>query len=146
VETINSPAADPNALWYLQALTDAELARAADAIEPFLRGRIEALSRHLAASSPEADETSGFVASEKTRTFWAAKYAASDAFLAVFKHGRTPRDQLAPEDAAKRDEYFAQAKLAWESGLKESLLALSKEIIGPLSLGECNIAACRVRR
>jgi hypothetical protein len=133
VNIINSPAADPNVLWHLQARNDAELVRAADAVLPFLAGRRSALSRHLAAA---ADEDASFVASEKTRTFWTVKLAATDAFIAVFEHARTPREQLAPEDAAKRDEYFGQAKVAWETGLKEALLALSNQVIGPLSLGK----------
>jgi hypothetical protein len=102
---------------------------------PYLAGRRSALSRHLATAAA-ADEDASFVASEKTRTFWTVKLAATDAFIAVFEQARTPREQLSPEDAAKRDEYFAQAKLAWETGLKEALLALSNQVIGPLSLGK----------
>jgi hypothetical protein len=127
--------ADPNTLWYLQARTDEELAKAAEQVVPFLAPRRATLQNHLTASSPEKAESDGFVASEKTRTFWAAKLAATNAFLAVYEQARTPASQLTPEDAAKRQEYFEQSKLAWETGLQAALVKLSQEIIGPLALG-----------
>jgi hypothetical protein len=134
LDVLYAPAADPNVLFFLQARTPAELTRAAGELRPFLAARRAALGGHLAAAAA-ADAGAGFAASAKTRAFWAEKLAATDAFLVIFERADAADADLSAEERAKREDYFAQAKAAWEVGLREALVAISNEMIGPLALG-----------
>jgi hypothetical protein len=136
LDVLYAPAADPNVLFFLQARTPAELTRAAGELRPFLAARRAALGGHLAAAAAaDADPSAGFAASAKTRAFWAEKLAATDAFLVIFERADAADADLSAEERAKREDYFAQAKAAWEVGLREALVAISNEMIGPLALG-----------
>ena len=44
--------------------------------------------------------------------------------------------QLSAADKKAREEYFESTKAAWEVGLSLALTQLSKELIGPYSLGK----------
>jgi hypothetical protein len=131
VDILHSDAADPNILFYLAGKDDAQLAAAAPNILPFVLGRRDALVRLLA----DAETDGGFHASEKTKAFWTLKKVATEAFLEVYEDAGKERAALSPEGGSRREDYLAQAKKAWEVDLKESILILSKEIIGPFVLG-----------
>lgn len=73
--------------------------------------------------------------SEKTVKFWQTKKEAAGGFIIVFKDADTPLDGLSPDAKKAREEYFETAKLAWVA-LKDALLQLHKEIIGPYALGK----------
>jgi hypothetical protein len=94
-------------------------------------GRHDALVRLLT----DAESGDGFHASEKTKQYWKLKKVATEAFLPVYENAGKPSSELSPEARAKREEYFEQAKKAWNVDLKKALEILSKEIIGPFVLG-----------
>lgn len=129
IDALHSLEADVNTLFYLSARDDTQLKQASTSVLPFLTARRDALAGYLAQSEEE------FHASEKTRTFWQAKLIATEAFLEVYLSTDKALDALEGEAKAKREEYYEQAKKAWEVGVKAVLLKISKEMVGPLVLG-----------
>ena len=73
--------------------------------------------------------------SEKTLKFWQTKKEAFEGFIAIYKASDTSLDALDPDGRKTREEYYENAKLAW-AALKDVLLQLQKEIIGPYVLGK----------
>lgn len=130
IEVLHSLEGDLNTLFYLSARDDAQLKNASAILTPFLTTRRDALAGYLA----EGDKDE-FHASEKTKLFWKAKLIATEAFLEVYLNAEKATSALDEDAKKKREEYFEQAKKAWEIGVKAVLLAISKEMIGPLVLG-----------
>ncbi|KAI0375051.1 hypothetical protein BV20DRAFT_960106 [Pilatotrama ljubarskyi] len=130
IELLHSSAADPNALFYTSARTEAELQALAKRILPFLYGRRDTLAKLL------ADSESGAVpVSDKTRAFWHMKKIAVDNFIQVFEEADKSSAELSEEARKRREAYLESARSAW-SGLKNVLGTLHQEIIGPYTLGD----------
>ncbi|KAL7285348.1 hypothetical protein PYCCODRAFT_1434290 [Trametes coccinea BRFM310] len=130
IELLHSPTADPNALFYMNARSEEELRGLAEKLLPFLRGRRDTLAKLL------QDSESGAVqVSEKTRAFWHVKQLAADKFIQVFEEASKSASELSDEAKHRREEFLQSARAAW-GGLKDVLLTLHKEVIGPYTLGD----------
>lgn len=128
IELLHGQAADPNALFYMNARSDEELRGLAQKLVPFLTGRRDALVKLL------ADGDSGAVqVSDKTKAFWQVKKLAADKFLQVFEKANS--SDLSDLERQNREEYLKSSRAAW-AGLKDAIITLNKEIIGPYVLGE----------
>ena len=133
IDLLHSQAADPNALFYVNARSDDELRTLAKNILPFLTGRRDALAKLL------ADSESGAVqVSDKTKTFWEVKKLAAEKFIQVFEQADKNAAELSDEARQSREEYLKSARAAWV-GLQDVLSTLNKEIIGPYVLGEIHL-------
>ncbi len=129
IDLLHSQVADPNALFYMNARSESELASLAKQLIPFLVGRRDTLSRLLSES-----DASTIHVSEKTKAFWELKKIATDKFLQVFEHAEKNGADLAPEDFQRREEYLKSSQAAW-TGLKDVLATLNTAILGPYTLG-----------
>jgi hypothetical protein len=126
-EVLHSEQTDPNTLTYVNARDDTSLRVLAESLLPFFKGREEALAGILA--DPDIRVT------EKVKNFWRTKKEAIDTFIAVYEKADKSENELSDDDKAKRKEFFAAAKTAWEDELAKALLKLNAEIIGPFALG-----------
>ncbi len=134
VDLLHSQAADPNALFYVNARSEEDLRTLAKTILPFLTGRRDALAKLL------ADSESGEIqVSDKTRAFWQVKKLAAEKFIQVFEQAGKSAGDLSDEARQSREEYLKSAHAAWV-GLKDVLNTLNKEVIGPYVLGELDIS------
>ena len=134
IDVLHSQAADPNALFYMNARSEEELRTLAKNLLPFLTGRRDALAKLL------ADSDAGLVqVSDKTKAFWQVKKLAADKFLQVFGDAEKSEADLSEEARLSRTEYLKSATAAW-TGLQDVLTTLNKEIIGPYVLGRLAIA------
>ncbi|RDX55810.1 hypothetical protein OH76DRAFT_1396154 [Lentinus brumalis] len=130
IELLHSPAADPNALFYMNARSEGELKELAKQLLPFVSGRRDALLKLL------ADSDSGAIqVSDKTKAFWQVKLIATEKFLQVYQDADKSEGELSEEARQARQEYLRSANSAW-SNLKDVLSALNKEIIAPFVLGD----------
>ena len=129
IDLLHSLSADPNALLFLNARNDDELKQITPTLRPLLHAKTDAISELI-----NENEAAEVKVSEKTVQFWKLRRAASAMMLDVVEEGDRSVDEL-DEDAKKaRKEYFTAAATAW-SNLKDVLLQLSQEIIGPYVLG-----------
>lgn len=96
---------------------------------PIFEKRNEALTQLLQKNAEATVRVS-----EKTRAFWEAKQRATENFLQVFRDAAKSEAELSSADKMRRQEYLAAANALW-SGLKDVLLTLHVEIIGPYTLG-----------
>ncbi|KAI0724602.1 hypothetical protein C8T65DRAFT_599230 [Cerioporus squamosus] len=130
IELLHSQAADPNALFYMNARSESELKELSKQLLPFVSGRRDALAKLL------ADSDSGAIqVSDKTKAFWQVKLIATEKFLQVYQNADKSEGELSEEARQARQEYLKSANGAW-SNLKDVLSALNKEIIGPFVLGD----------
>lgn len=130
IELLHSEAGDPNALTFMNARNDAQLKALAAERKQMLIEKCDALD-HLIEENKQADVK----VSEKTVRFWEMKRVASSMILDVLEDGEKPTEELNDEAKGKRGEFFKAAAQAW-AGLKDVLVQLSKEIIGPYTLGD----------
>lgn len=130
VEILHSPEADPNLLFFNNARDLPSLRNLAKFLVPFVEQRNETILGHVAASEKDEIQVSG-----KTLQFWKDKLLAFESVLSVMKNAEKDDSALSSTEKQARDAYFKQSVASWE-GLKEKLVALNKEIIGPLSLGK----------
>ncbi|KAI0801211.1 hypothetical protein C8Q74DRAFT_1240811 [Fomes fomentarius] len=130
VDLLHSQAADPNALFYMNARSEEDLRTLAKTILPFLTGRRDALAKLLADS-----ESGAIQVSDKTRAFWQVKKLAAEKFIQVFEQSDKSAAELSDGARQSREEYLKSAHAAWV-GLKDVLNTLNKEVIGPYVLGD----------
>ncbi|THH01810.1 hypothetical protein EW026_g956 [Hermanssonia centrifuga] len=130
IELLHSEPADPNALLYVNAKDDASLRQLAQQLLPFLTSKGDALEKLI-----EENKTSQIHVSEKTAQFWELKKLAVVSILDVMQDADKDTAQLEGPAAKKREDYFRTAQVSW-AALKEVLIQLHKEIIGPYVLGD----------
>lgn len=130
-DILHSEGGSPNTLLYMNARDDASLKTLAKELVPFLTARQQALAGHLSES-----ESGTTHISEKTKNFWKEKKAATSTLLDVMKEADKTSAELNETARAARNDYFANAKSYWEVALKENLVKLNGELIGPYALGE----------
>ncbi|PCH33676.1 hypothetical protein WOLCODRAFT_22163 [Wolfiporia cocos MD-104 SS10] len=130
IDLLHSPAADPNALLYLNARNEA-------ALQELSRERLQTLSarRDAVAQLLTDNESAKIRVSEKTRQFWELKRVAIEKFLDVYQAADKPTSALDDAAKTKREAYFSDATTAW-AGLQGVLIELNQEIIGPYVLGD----------
>lgn len=127
---MHSLQADPNALFFLNARDDESLKKITLYLRPLLRAKTDAITDLI-----RENEDSEVKVSEKTVKFWQLRRAASAMMLDVVEDGDTNASELDEDAQTARKEYFTAAASGW-TNLKEPLLALSQEIIGPFVLGK----------
>ena len=130
IDIVRSGSADPNALSWSNARDDASLKKLSAERLTLFQGKRDTLDQLI-----KGNETAPNPVSEKTLKFWKAKKEAVEGFITVYKDSDKPLDSLDPDARKAREEYYKAAKLAW-SALKNILLQLQKEIIGPYALGK----------
>jgi len=128
--TLHSEESSPNTLTYLNARDLDSLRTLAKAILPLFIARQSALAGYLSDA-----ECENIHVSDKTKKFWQDKKAETEVLLHVYLNAEKSDDELEPEDKKKREEYLAKATAAWEA-MKNTLITLSKELIGPYALGD----------
>lgn len=133
-DILHSEGGSPNNLLYLNARDETSLRALAKTILPSLIGRHKALDKYISDSEKELIN-----ASEKTKRFWAEKKAGTEALLAVFVNADKSQAQLDAAGKKAREEYFLNAKAAWEISLRDVLIKLNNEIIGPYALGMISV-------
>lgn len=133
IDLIHSEAADPNALWFMNARDDAALKALSESLKPLLVAKCDALDKLL-----EENKNAEVRVSEKTARFWEMKRVAVSMILDVLEDGEKSSEELDGDAKSKRNEYFKAATSAW-AGVKEVLVQLSSEIIGPFVLGESGL-------
>lgn len=129
IELLHSEAGDPNALLFMNARNDEQLKKLAESLKPILVAKCDALDKLI-----EDNKQAEVKVSEKTARFWEMKRVATSMILDVLEDAEKPTSELDGEAKGKREEYFKAAAQAW-AGLKDVLVQLSKEIIGPYALG-----------
>jgi hypothetical protein len=130
IDLLHSLPADPNALKFLNARDDEELKKVTPELRPLLHAKTDAITELIA-----QNEASEVKVSPKTVQFWELRRAASALMLDVIEEGDKSPDELDEAGKKSRSEYFTAAANGWNN-LKEVLLTLSKDIIGPFVLGE----------
>ena len=131
INLIHSGPASPEVLFFFNARDVPTLRSVSKSILPFLRGRNDALARYLS-----ENETNPIRVSEKTKKFWNEKKRTTEEMLTAMASADKDDAQLSAADKKAREEYFESTKAAWEVGLSLALTQLSKELIGPYSLGK----------
>ncbi len=130
VSLVHSSPASPELLFYLNARDTTTLKTVSPSVSAFVKGRKGAIERYLA-----EDEANEIRVSEKTRNFWVEKKNATEELLAVLDEADKSESELSETGKKAREEYFEKTKAAWEADLALVLTKLSKELIGPFTLG-----------
>jgi len=130
IELLHSEAGDPNALMFMNARDDEQLKKLSESLKPILIAKCDALDKLI-----EDNKQAEVKVSEKTARFWEMKRVATSMILDVLEDGEKPTSEINDEAKGKRGEYFKAAAQAW-AGLKDVLVQLSGEIIGPYALGD----------
>ncbi|KAF8168124.1 hypothetical protein B0H34DRAFT_47293 [Crassisporium funariophilum] len=130
-EILHSEQADPNILRYKNARDDASLRKLAEEVLPNMKQKQQALNGYLS----QADSGSIRV-SEKVKALWKEKLEAINLILAVLVDAAKPELQLDEKAKEDRSAFFKTARQAWETNLKLVLTQLSKEMVGPYTLGD----------
>ncbi|KAG5647963.1 hypothetical protein DXG03_006997 [Asterophora parasitica] len=131
IDILHSDNANPNHLRYVNARNDAALQTLASQTLPGLRGKQKALDRYIADAEGEKISVS-----EKTKAFWREKKAAVDVLLEVVENADKAEGELDAVDQGKRAEFYTEARQAWEVSLKDALVKINSEHIGPYTLGD----------
>ncbi|KAK7064248.1 glycosyltransferase family 31 protein [Favolaschia claudopus] len=131
LEILYADAVSPDTLAFNNARDNASLKILAEKMLPVVVGRQKALADCV------ADSEAGKVqASEKVKKFWQEKQQEAEQQLAVLHSADKADAELDAADKTKREEFFAKAKNLWEVTVKDTLVKLNKEIIGPFALGD----------
>ena len=129
-DILHDEVANPNTLRYVNARDEASLRKLAAEIAPSLGQRQQALREYLS----QADSGSVHV-SDKVKRLWGEKLEAITVILSVLEDaGKAPKE-LDEQREANRIAFFKTARQAWETNLSGVLTALSKEMVGPYTLG-----------
>jgi len=102
----------------------------ANVVLPSLIGKQQSLTRYISDADNQQIQIS-----EKVKNFWREKKAETEVLLDVFANADKADGELDAGGKANRAEYFRTAKLAWEVALRDVLIKLNREIIGPYTLG-----------
>ena len=129
IDLLHSPAADPNALTYMNA-------RDADALHALAPSKRHILTaRRAAIAQLLADNQEARIrVSEKTRAFWEVKKVATEKLLDVYDDADTPAEKLDDQARARREAFLKDAADAWVH-VRDVLTELNQELIGPYVLG-----------
>jgi len=127
---LHSNEANPNTLRYVNARDDAGLRVLAKATLSTLEQRQQTLSGYLAQTEKEELKVS-----ERVKKLWKEKLDALNVVLVVISDAEKAESELDEKARANRTAFFKTAKQAWETNLGGKLLELSKEMVGPYTLG-----------
>jgi hypothetical protein len=135
---VHSEAVNPHMLYDVNARDLPALRRLAETRLPRVQGASDALAACLA----EAESKTARV-SEKTEAFWRGRKEVLDALLSIYADAGKGEEELDEEGTGRREMYFARAKDAWEVLLRDALIKINGEIIGPFVLGRLSAGSYR---
>lgn len=130
-EILHAEATSPIQLAYFNATDEGSLRPLAETWTPFLHGRKSALERYLSEA-----ESGQINVTEKVKDFWRLKLTAAQGLLNVYENASKPESALGPEEAQQRAAFFAESKRRWQVDLKEALIKLNSNVIGPYYFGD----------
>jgi hypothetical protein len=139
IEDLHSEQGNPNNLRYLNARDETSLRNLANETVPSLVGKQKVLMQYISDA-----ENKRIHVSPKVINLWSEKKAAAELWLPVLRDASQSNAALDDDAKAKISEFFSVARDAWEVALSNSLIKLSKEIIGPYALGACAAHSCTV--
>ncbi|KAF9568412.1 hypothetical protein CPC08DRAFT_739654 [Agrocybe pediades] len=131
IDLLHAERANPNTLRYVNARDDKSLRVLAHELLPSMQDRSHTLSDYLAQAG-----NGSLRVSEKVKKLWMDKLDAINVILAVFAEADKPESELSDQAKAHRVAFFKTARQAWETNLTEVLTQLSKEMVGPYTLGD----------
>ncbi|KAF5385320.1 hypothetical protein D9615_001504 [Tricholomella constricta] len=131
IDVIHSEDANPNHLAYTNARDDTALRTLASETLPALTGKQKSLARYITDAEQEKIHVS-----EKTKAFWRDKKAAVDVLLEVVENADKSEAELDTDAQAKRAEFYTEARHAWGVALKDVLIKVDNEHVGPYTLGD----------
>jgi len=131
LDVLHADQVSPDMLMFFNARDGASLKTLAKNIVPVLTGRQKALAECISET-----EAGNIQASEKVKKFWRDKQGETEALLAVLLAADKEEAALDATGKTKRAEFFNQSKNAWEVAVKDTVLKLNKDIIGPYALGD----------
>jgi hypothetical protein len=129
-DILHSFEASPSLLQYMTARDPAALKALSTILLPYFQGRDDALFEYLKESDDHQIQVS-----EKTKAFWREKQSANKMILDVMKDAHKTDAELDHIGRKRRTDYFTEAKVTWEVNLRDTLIKLNSEIIGPFCLG-----------
>lgn len=130
IAILQSEEASGKVLKYNNARDDASLkALAADVIH-IVRGKVEALRKHISEANSGVSQVS-----EKTKAFWADKLALWAGELEVLEAAGKSHDELTSPEKQARVAFLEKGRKGWEENLPKVLTKLSTEMVGPYALG-----------
>lgn len=130
-DILHNEEANPNTLRYVNARDDVSLRALAQELVPSLEQRKKTLTECLSEA-----ETGSARVSDKVKTLWKEKLNAIVVVLTVLVDADKSEAELGEQAKADRQAFFKTARKAWERDLAEVLTLLSKEMVGPYTLGE----------
>ena len=133
-DILHEEVANPNTLRYVNARDEGSLRKLAAELVPSLGQRQQALRGYISQA-----ESGSVQVSDKVKGLWGEKLDAITVILSVLEGAGKAPGELDEEGQANRIAFFKTAKQAWETNLLGVLTALSKEIVGPYTLGEIYI-------
>jgi len=131
LDILHDDEVSPDMLMFINARDGASLKALATNVVPVVVGRQKALAECI--SDTEAGKIQ---VSEKVKKFWRDKQSETEQLLGVLHDADKEEAALDAAGKTRRAEFFAKAKAAWEVTLKDTLVRLNKEIIGPYALGD----------
>ncbi|KIL70852.1 hypothetical protein M378DRAFT_67122 [Amanita muscaria Koide BX008] len=131
ITLVHSDAADPNNLKFVNAYDDASLHALAQEALPGIVARRQVLEKYLGEAGNGALRVS-----DKVVKLWQDKKVTHDRMYDVLRDADVPVSELDPDAKTKREQFFQIASQAWQVDLKEIVLTLSNDIIGPFALGD----------
>ncbi|KAJ6575089.1 hypothetical protein B0H19DRAFT_1254707 [Mycena capillaripes] len=131
LDILHADEVSPDALIFINARDNASLKALASKSIPLLVGRQKALTECI--SDAEAGKIQ---VSEKVKKFWREKQSETEPLLAVLLAADKEEAALDSADKTKRAEFFTKAKAVWEGAVKDAIVKLNKDIIGPYALGD----------
>lgn len=130
-DILHSQEASPKRLTFNNARDAASLRQLAKDRQHVVRGRQAALKKNITEG-----ESGAVQVSEKTKSFWAEKMLETEALLSVLEAAEKAEEDLSEAEKQARLAFFQTGRQAWEIDLPKVLIRLSKEMIGPYSLGD----------
>lgn len=130
IDLLHSEEADPNLLFQYNFNPQGTQPGPVKDVS-FFSNRRDALVSYITAS-----QSAQIQASEKTRKLWEDKKAFAESLIPVYATAQKDASALTPEEKQKIDEYRAKAQDLWTVKLKQVLITLDKELVGPFSLGD----------
>lgn len=130
IDDLHSESGNPNSLRYLNARDDGSLQALAREILPCLAQKRKTLARYISDAKKE-----NINVSKKTENFWQDKKLATEVLLNVLEHASKAEGDLDEDGKVQRAEFYKEARHAWEVALKELLIKVNHEVIGPYCLG-----------
>ncbi|KAG6825313.1 hypothetical protein H0H92_004085, partial [Tricholoma furcatifolium] len=131
IDVLHSKEGDPNYLTSHNARNEASLRTLAADKLAVLSRKHKVLEQYI--SDAEQDKLQ---ISLKMKPLWQAKKTGVDTLLAVMEDGQKLNGELSVDALREREQFYAEARQAWEIGLTKVLVTVNNDIIGPFLLGD----------